>query len=143
MTVIAWDGQQLAADRESGDNYVKCLAAAKIQRLRNHLVGCSGPAAMAREMMAWFQRGAKAEDFPPSLRAEKSLTMLAITPQGRILIYQDTPYPIEYLGPRHAIGAGREAALAVMLAGHDARRAVEIASMVCAGCGNGIDTLEF
>ncbi|MGZ8317506.1 MAG: hypothetical protein ACXWVD_00255 [Telluria sp.] len=143
MTVIAWDGSTLAADRESGDSYVKCFASPKIARIRNHLVGCTGPAAQAREMLAWFAHGAKPADFPPTLRSEKSLSMLAITPQGKILLYQDTPYPIDYIGDKYAIGSGREAAMAVMLAGHDARRAVEIASLVCTGCGNGTDTLEF
>jgi hypothetical protein len=148
MTVIVWDGTTLAADREASDSWIKCHAATKIARLRGHLVGCSGPAAAAAEMMAWFAFGADPKAFHESLRKLDNLSMLAVAADGTVKVYQNTPYPIIYGGApdgsrRHAIGAGKEAAMAVMLAGNGARRAVEIASMVCAGCGNGIDTLEF
>lgn len=148
MTVIAWDGTVLAADREASDSWIKCNAATKIKRIRDHLVGCSGPAAAAAEMMAWFADGADPAKFHESLRKLDNLTMLAVAADGTIKVYQNTPYPIVYTsGPassnRHAIGCGKEAAMAVMLAGNGARRAVEITSMVCAGCGNGVDTLEF
>ena len=147
MTVIAWDGTVLAADRESSDSWMKCNASTKIELVRGHLVGCAGPAAAAREIIAWFAAGADPATFHESLRKLDSLTMLAIAPGGTINMYQNTPYPIVYregpLGNRFAIGSGKEAAMGVMVAGYGARRAVEIASMVCAGCGNGVDSLEF
>jgi hypothetical protein len=146
MTVIVWDGTTLAADREAGDNWIKCNSVTKIARIAGHLVGCAGPASAAREMQAWFAGGADPATFHESLRKLDSLTMLAIAPDGTITVYQNTPYPVIYvpgqIGNRYAIGSGKEAAMAVMLAGHDARRAVEITSLVCAGCGNGVDTLE-
>lgn len=143
MTVICWDGRTLAADREAGDTWIKCNSVIKIERLAGHLAGCAGPAAGAREMQAWFAAGADPASFHESLRKIDNLTMLAIAPDGTIKVYQNTPYPIIYSGTQHAIGSGKEAAMAAMLAGCDARRAVEIASLVCAGCGNGIDTLTF
>lgn len=147
MTVIAWDGRTLAADREAGDSWIKCNSVIKIACLAGHLVGCAGPASAAREMQAWFAAGADPAAFHESLRKLDNLTMLAIAPDGTVKVYQNTPYPVIYaegeFGNRYAIGAGKEAAMAVMLAGHDARRAVEITSLVCAGCGNGVDTLTF
>lgn len=148
MTVIAWDGTTLAADREASDSWIKCNAATKIARLRDTLVGCAGPAAAAAEMKAWFAAGAEPSAFHESLRKLETLTMLTIGPDRVVRVYQNTPYPMVYVAGqdssvRHAIGAGKEAAMAVMLAGNDARRAVEIASLVCCGCGNGVDTLEF
>lgn len=147
MTVIVWDGMTLAADRQAGDSWIKCNSVTKIERIAGHLVGCSGPAAAAREMQAWFAEGADPKAFHDRLRKLDTLTMLAVAPDGTVKIYQDTPYPIIYrdgpFGNRYAIGCGKEAAMAVMLAGNGARRAVEITSLVCAGCGNGIDTLEF
>lgn len=97
---------------------------------------------MNAEWRAWFADGAKPDDFPPGFRdSNKCSTALVITEDGAINVYQSTPYPIEIVGPTHAIGSGAEAAMAVMALGHDARKAVEIASLVCSGCGNGIDTL--
>lgn len=149
MTVIAWDGTTLAADREASDNWIKCFSTTKIARINGHLVGSAGPAAPACEMKAWFAAGADPATFHESLRKLDNLSMLVIAADGTIKLFQNTPYPIIYravnavIGNRYTIGAGKEAAMAVMLAGNGARRAVEIASLVCNGCGNGIDTLEF
>lgn len=146
MTVIAWDGTTLAADREAGDSWIKCHSIIKIERSRGHLIGCAGPSTPAREIMAWFDAGALPLEFPASLRPLDSLTMLVITPDGGVTVYQNTPYPIRYVphaitGNRYAIGSGKEAAMAVMLTGANASRAVELVSLVCSGCGNGVDTL--
>lgn len=147
MTVIAWDGTTLAADREASDAWMKCGSMLKIHAINGNLVGCSGNAAEIAEVLVWFRAGADPDKFPAALRNEK-VKMMVITPERRVRVYDSTPYGFEYceapggVGLRMAIGSGREAAMAAMLAGVDARRAVEIASIVSVGCGNGIDTLE-
>lgn len=141
MTVIIWDGKTLAADRMASDNYVKINASTKISRVRGHLVAAAGPAATSREMLAWFIAGAIPAEFPPSLRDLSNIDMLVITPQSEILLYQNTPYPIKMEGSVYALGCGKEAALAVVMLGYDALKAVEIASRICDGCGNGADAL--
>lgn len=145
MTVIAWDGVMLAADRMASDTYVKSTSVQKIFRIRDHLVGASGVCAVVADMIHWFEQGAHPDDFPKAQRrdsAEPHCTMLVITPAGEVHSYQCSPRPTVYLDKQFAIGCGREAALAVMLLGHDAIKAVEISSIVSAGCGNGIDSLE-
>lgn len=148
MTVIAWDGTTLAADREASDAWMKCGSVVKIHEIRGHLAGCSGAAADAEEILAWFCEGGDPATFPAALRGKESVKMLVVTPERRVRVYDNSPYPIEYceaahgIGTRMAIGGGREAAMAAMLAGCGARRAVEIAALVSVGCGNGIDTLE-
>lgn len=147
MTVICWDGTTLAADREASDNWIKCNSATKIAILRGHLAGWAGPAAICAELAAWFGAGADPATFHDSLRKAENANLLVITPERVVHLYQNSPYPIVYrpgavTGHRYALGCGKEAAMAVMLAGNGARRAVEIAALVCAGVGNGIDTLE-
>lgn len=143
MTVIAFDGRTLAADKQAGDSYVKCGKTTKIRKVRGHLVGCSGESAMAREFLHWFEAGADVATFPQVLREkEPVITVMVITPERKIHTYHNTPFPVEWDNAVHAIGSGREAALAVMTLGYDAEKAVQIASVVCNGCGNGIDTLE-
>ncbi len=143
MTVIAWDGRTLAGDRESGSQYIKCTAATKVYRINGCLVGCAGTGAINAQWREWFRAGAKPEDFKAPLNDADNFThALVIQPDGRIHLYQRTPYPIEMHGPFAAVGSGQEAALAVLHMGGDARKAVEIASIVCAGCGGGVDTLE-
>lgn len=150
MTVIVWDGTTLAADRRAGDAWMKCGTVVKIARVNGHLVGCAGVAADAREVVAWYSAGANPALYPAGIRGKENggAKMLVITPAGVVRIYDNSPFPIEYceaphgIGRRMAIGSGREAAMAAMLAGCGARRAVEIATLICDGVGNGIDTLE-
>lgn len=141
MTVIAWDGKTLAADRMAGDNWLTCNQTLKIYRIGGCLVGCAGASAKLREMLAWFRAGAQPADFPQSARDSDNVDMLVITPDRGIHLYQNTPFPIEFSQTQFAIGSGKEVARAVMMLGHDAAKAVELACAVCAGCGNGIDTL--
>lgn len=143
MTVIAWDGKTLAADRESSGTYVKFGSARKIGRaVDGSLYGIAGEAAFNRELERWFLCGAVPEAFPEVQRdKDDHSTLLWITLSGAVKVIQRSPYPIELLDTQYAIGAGKEAAMAVMLCGHDAIKAVEIASLVCVGCGNDIDAL--
>jgi 20S proteasome alpha/beta subunit len=73
---------------------------------------------------------------------DKCCTMLVIAPDGEVRLYQAGPYPMVQENRYCAIGSGKEAAAAVLELGFDAKKAVEIASRVCVGCGNGMDTLE-
>jgi hypothetical protein len=100
------------------------------------------PVVEAMDGALWFMAGASVADFPESQRDKDGhSSLLSITRDGAVRLYQRTPYPIELLNEQYAVGVGSEAAMAVMLCGFDARKAVEIASVVCQGCGNGIDTL--
>jgi len=143
MTVIAWDGKTLAADKQSSDNWVKYGTTTKIRRIRGHLVGCAGDTALNKALMFWFDAGAAPADIPAQqLDPEKCSTMITITPDGRALVYQAGAHPIEFESRYYALGSGKDAAAAVMELGHDSIKAVEIASRICVGCGNGMDTLQ-
>jgi ATP-dependent protease HslVU (ClpYQ) peptidase subunit len=143
MTVIAWDGKTLAADKEASDAWVKASRTTKIHRRDNGLLAFAGNASMGRELLAWFDAGANPADFPSGNRdASNPTRLMHITLAGEILVYECGPYPLRFENEIYALGSGREAALAVMMLGHDATKAVEIASRLCTGCGNGIDTLE-
>jgi len=145
MTVIVWDGKTLAADKEAGTQYIKCNRTTKIHRLEDgRLMGLAGDAAVAREMGEWVKAGASPASFPDECRPGRtnSARALVITMDRQVLVYENSPYPILFDGDKHAIGAGTDAALAVLALGHDAVTAVRIASEVCNGCGGGIDSLE-
>lgn len=143
MTCIAWDGKTLAADKLAGDQWTKFGITTKIHRVGGHLVGLAGIASLNREMLSWFAAGAKPEDFPARQKVEADCSsMLVVNPDGSHTIYQAGPFPMLYESRYAAIGSGKEAAAAVMELGFGAKKAVEIASRVCAGCGNGMDVLE-
>lgn len=144
MTVIAWDGKTLAADQETGTQYIKCTRTTKIQRLADgRLMGLAGDAALARELGEWVKAGADPATFPAECRPGQTnaARALVITPAGEVMVFESGPYAIDFGRRKHAIGSGTDAAFAVMALDHDAETAVRIAIEVCNGCGGGIDTL--
>lgn len=143
MTVIAWDGKTLAADKRTEER-VLWRTTTKIRRTSNgYLLASAGDADIGRAVLAWFENGADPDLYPPQAKTENNAgEMLAIAPDGTVLLFQRTPYGIEIADSTIALGIGRDAAMAAMYLGCDAKKAVEVASAVCVGCGNGIDTLE-
>jgi hypothetical protein len=142
VTVVVWDGRTLAADRMASSNYIKVSAVTKIAAINGCLVGTSGNSSFAEEWRRWFARGGRPEEFTDLMRDQDEFTnALVITPAREILLYQRGPYPVLHHNDKHAIGSGAEVALAVMHMGGDARKAVEVASAICVGVGNGLDTL--
>lgn len=142
MTVIAFDGRTLAADKLacSGDTR---QTTTKIFRCGEGLIGITGDLSVGMEMLAWFQEGAAKADFPKSnLDPGKGCCLIVIRPDASVWSYESGPFPFRLEGPFHAFGCGREAALVAMACGKSAYEAVELANMFNTGCGNGVDTLE-
>lgn len=144
MTIIAWDGVTLAADKRAlhGSLY---RTTTKIFKVNGELIGYSGDASFCAQLLAWYVKGAIPVDFPPSQRDKDDYAALLVIkpPYSRILKFERTPYPIEFEDEFFAIGSGRDFALAGMRMGLNAPAAVELAYHFDCGCGNGIDTLSF
>lgn len=142
MTVIAWDGNTLAADRKatSGDYQ---FAVTKIKRLRSgELIATCDNTASGLVMIKWYENGADKDKFPESQKGDDwSLTLIVGTDRS-LRIYEKFPEPIIIEEPFTAIGSGREYALAAMAMGADAKTAVEIACRFSPGCGLGVDILN-
>lgn len=140
MTVIAWDGRMLAADRLASYNGHK-RSATKIFRLDSQrLVAFAGTAPIAHAVLAWLRDSErKIEAFPKSADTHA----FVVHRDGHAECYEGEAHPVPVLEPFFASGAGRDYALAAMHLGYDARRAVEVACALDIYCGNGIDTLTF
>lgn len=141
MTVIAWDGKTLAADKLMDHNGMR-RTTRKVHRSGGCLVGLAGSSTLCREFLDWFGKGALLESFPSALRAEDaSMCALVITPARQILLYLDGPMPIEICDPTYAIGSGGDCAMAALHMGRSAVAAVQIAIDLTVYCGGPIDTL--
>jgi 20S proteasome alpha/beta subunit len=141
LSVIAWDGKTLAADKRASFGTTICVTT-KIFRSGDALIAYAGDASFGNEMRAWFDRGAHPEDFPASNRDKDDWAGLLVIRKGQpIARYERTPYPVLFEDKRFSIGSGREFALAAMHLGKTAAEAVEVAIELDSGCGNGIDTL--
>jgi hypothetical protein len=142
MTCVAWDGRMLAADKRACNSTAHSTTT-KIHRLPDGSVcGLAGDSAYCRQMVAWLMAGERVEEFPATQRNRETFaSTLLLRPNGEIWKYEDTPHPHRIEDRFHAIGSGRDYALAAMHLGCDARRAVEVACCFDPGCGNGIDVL--
>ena len=139
MTVIAFDGQAMAADRQ-GELFCTKTFRTKIRRIGSLLVGCAGEARASEAVCQWLVSGADSARFPNIAEADKANVLVA-GPDG-LFVYENSPFPMRLENKFFALGSGGDAAMATMALGFDARRAVEIACEVCTGCGGGIDTLR-
>jgi hypothetical protein len=141
MTVIAWDGHTLAADRMM-DMHGGKFPVSKLRRLEDgSLMGGAGDIPRIYEMQRWIEDGSKAGALAPAV-GEMYARVLLVKPDGTAFTYANNEFPIHILREFTAIGSGQDYAIAAMFMGADARMAVSVASELCASCGMGIDTLE-
>lgn len=141
MTIIAWDGKTLAADK-AGTNCGYRRTCTKIFRVPGGLVGFAGDGSRAMALLEWF-RGCRDPRLYPEFQRNEGTAVgcMFIADGGNCYGYYLSPYPEWNQDRFDAIGSGRDYALAAMYLGYDARRAVEVASALDNGCGNGIDVL--
>lgn len=142
MTVLAFDGLTLAADKQATSGNTKSTVT-KIFRVGASLVGMVGNMSIGMEMLSWFRNGALPEHFPDSNRdMDEGATLVVVRADGTVWEYPSSPEPFRNEGAFCAFGCGSEGAMVAMACGKSAREAVELASIYNAGCGNGVDTLS-
>lgn len=140
MTVIAWDGHTLAADRRAVSGGGIARTVTKIERWGHEMLAVTGQLDVGSELREWYKAGASPKDFPQSAR-EADATLIVISRHGGIREYVSGPYPMLIDGQKAAWGSGRDYAEAAMHLGHDAVKGVEVACAFQTDCGGGIDTL--
>lgn len=138
MTVIAWDGKTLAADRQATNSECR-REVKKIYRLKNgEIASFCGSEAGARELLAWYEQGADPAKYPPMQATTDWVRLVLVTGKG-VVEYEQRPIPQPIIEPFFAWGSGRDYALGAMAAGASAKQAVLIASRYSVGCGMGVD----
>lgn len=143
MTVIAWDGEMLAADKRAvmgGSAY----PVTKIHRVdRDRLAGIAGNLSRGQIIVEWLRAGAAVADYPKQDGDDDWTGVMVVHRDGRIDKYETRGVPFRIDHPFYAIGTGRDFATAAMALGKTAREAVELACIYGADCGNGVDVLRF
>lgn len=142
MTIIAWDGKTLAADRLlSGGNTKNHTV--KIAKVQGHLIGAAGRGIACAAFVNWFKEGAEPEKFPlHEFGAEEpECNAMVITPQGGLLVFENSPVPMHFLDTQYAIGSGAGYARAAMHLGKSAAEACAVAIELDPNCGGPVDTL--
>lgn len=140
MTVVAWDGTTLAADRRTTCGGL-IRETTKIWRIGKLLVGGAGELGTVCSLRDWVAGGCDPER-APKYDAEPDAELLVIHPDGATYRYYAGVTPFRCESRAKAIGSGAPYAVTAMHLGRSAEEAVHIASELHNGCGNGVDTLR-
>lgn len=138
MTVIAYDGRTVAADKLAISSGL-CRTTTKLFRIRDEVVTINGDAAFGMLLVAWYDDGANPTDYPKCDHDDVPANLTVFGWRKPVKQYEYGGVPVVFEDSIFATGCGRDFALAAMEMGADAIRAVEIACKYEASCGMGID----
>lgn len=143
MTVIAYDGRFVAADRlMTNDNGMMCLCR-KIEVFDKQVMASAGAADHGEALMMWFKMGCKPAAFPfPREPHEKGSYLYVFKKGVPVQMFQTWPTPVIVHSAEFAAGSGNEIARTAMHLGRDARQAVAIANELSCYCGGGVDYVD-
>lgn len=141
MTVAAWDGRTLAADKLAQNNGSRMTVTKLFRVDDDRIAAVSGAFTYGLRVLDWLKSDGQHATFPTE--KDQNASVLLVHRSGRIAIYENSSYPVVVEDPWVATGCGRDYARAALHMGFDAVRAVEVASALDVYCGNGIDTLRF
>lgn len=149
MTVIAWDGTTLAADRTCNIGGV-AFESTKVCRVivgqLPFLLAFAGSGARAAQLGAWFEEGAHPDKYPARKADDESIMVVIGFWKGNpraIRRYEDTGYPLVVESPTYADGAGRDVAMTAMRLGKSAAEAIHVAAEVLSFKVDGLDEVTF
>lgn len=142
MSVVAWDGRTIAADKqmESGG---KTATATKIRRISTgEVLAWTGSMEAGLTLARWYADGADVGKWPECQKDKDQWTRLIVASKSGVKFYEMLPAPIDVEDPFCAWGSGQDFATGAMAAGASARQAVLITSEFSTGCGRGVDVFQ-
>jgi hypothetical protein len=139
MTVIVWDGEHLVTDRKATDGSLKWESSkAWYVSSPTHgvcIVSGVGHLKQIITLRNWIAEGADPQQYP-YLHSEVSCQLVVVTDAG-LLLYDESPYPIERGFTPCAFGHGRDFAYGALAMGANAEQAVDAANKYSHHCGLG------
>lgn len=147
MTVIAWDGNTLAADSMSSDGYLhgSCIKLTEHRRRgKRYLMAGTGTSRAIEAVRRWFITGAKPDKFPKFAFDDNGCMRFIVVDceNGVVRDYQGVAIPCIEKAVPFAWGCGAEAAMGAMAHGATATQAVETACKLIKGCGGPVVSLS-
>lgn len=144
MTVIAWDGKTLAADRQWSVGDTRQEGRKIFQEPDGTIFAISGALDSGLFLFhEWWKAGALKEDWPSFQSDKDKWTRLIVWPTDKSspIVYELVPIGAQIVTAQYyAWGTGREVALGVLWHKGTAIEAVEAANCHVSGCGFGVDS---
>jgi len=145
MSVVAWDGKVLAADKRCvcGGLATTTTKVRRIQRpgLMPELLAWTGDQDSGEMLAAWYADGADPARWPECQKDNDRWSRLIVVDVTGCRVFERQPIGVKVEDPFSAWGSGRDLALVAMYYRKSASEAVAVACLFDTGCGNGIDVL--
>lgn len=142
MTVIAYDGRYVAADRLITNDSGTRSISRKIEVWEKQVLATVGAADHGEALMIWFKDGKQPKAFPNPDQGDKSSYLYVFGKDQPVMCFQTWPAPILFQQPLMAAGCASDIARTAMHLGRDAREAVKIACELNVFCGGGVDYVD-
>ncbi len=144
MSIVAWDGQFLAADRLAvsrgcARRVPKICTSVDMSTGKQVVAAYCGTQSRGLVLRQWFEMGAERKEWPPLLDQEDWTSLIVIFPEHTCYVFEESPTKLLIAEPFWAWGSGRDYALGAMARGANAIEAVRIASRFDVYCGGGVD----
>jgi hypothetical protein len=145
MSVVAWDGETLAADRQGTSCDLKSIITKIFRAPRGDVVAFIGDYEEGLRLVEWYNNGQKKADWPLPLppTEEGALTNLIILNAEGIFVTANYPILQKLEDPYYAWGCGRDLALGAMAMGATAAQGVAVASKFNVFCGGGVEIYKY
>jgi len=120
MTTIAWDGKSLAADTRCTTGGMPWQTTKAVRLKDGRLFAASGAGEDCEAVRTWLEGGEKP--------TPKDFVAILIE-NGECIRMEDKLVKMRVESPFHAVGSGRDYAIAAMHYGKTAREAIELAAL--------------
>lgn len=140
MTVIAWDGKKMSADKLGWGAPMGVVT--KIHFVNGEVVGIAGKSSQIADVLEWVKNGFSKETMPEHQKdPEKFSSIIVVDKDGRLRVYESGPNPWYNERSLHAVGSGCDVAMGAMMHGATSAEAVTICIKYGGGCGIGYDEI--
>lgn len=139
MSVIAYDGHMIAADRQATNAGLRYMTT-KLRRLKSGVVlAWTGDQDTGELLAQWYEQGANPTEWPEVQKDKEAWCRLIVATGKECRFYERHPVSIKVEDAFLAWGSGRDYAMGAMAMGASARKAVHVASRFDHNCGLGCD----
>jgi len=136
MSIIAWDGKIVAADKQATEGDIRSLCR-KLERIRGAIVATVGDVSHSTKLIKWYRAKGSEADFP-KYSAKEDAMLIVFNDNGQVYEYGATGGKFLITDPFMAWGTGKDLALGAMAMGANAKKAAQIACKYNVTCGMGV-----
>ena len=137
MSIIAYDGKTLAADRQ-GTCADLAATHTKIKKIPSgEVLAWTGEEEQGLCLALWYEAGSPVDKWPKFQEGDDWTRLIVASKEG-VFTYEQVPKKVCVEDPFMAWGSGRDFAMGAMAMGADAEKAVLIANKHNIYCGKGV-----